>query len=103
MIKYAKQDVSLKDIQSVVKVLKSEYLRQGPVVDSFEKKVSSYCKSKYAIAVNSATSALHLAYLSLGLSRGDYLWTSPITFVSTANAALHCGAKVDFVDIDPIS
>jgi len=103
MIKYAKQDVSLKDIQSVVKVLKSEYLTQGPVVDSFEKKVSSYCKSKYAIAVNSATSALHLAYLSLGLSRGDYLWTSPITFVSTANAALHCGAKVDFVDIDPIS
>ena len=100
MIKYATQDLSKKDIQEVIKSLNSDYLTQGPYIEKFEKKLSNYCKSKYSVAVNSATNALHLSYLALGLKKGDYLWTSPITFVSTANAARYCGAKVDFVDID---
>ena len=100
---YGKQDVTQDDIDAVVKVLKSDFLTQGPQVPKFEGEVSRYCGVKYAVAVNSATSALHLACLSLGLKEGDWLWTSPITFVASANCGLYCGAKVDFVDIDPVT
>lgn len=103
MITYSKQNICSRDIKSVVKVLKSPYLTQGPEVPKFEKKVQDYCKVKYAIACNSATSALHIACKSLSLSKKDILWTSPNTFVASANCALHCGAQVDFVDIDPFS
>jgi len=101
MIPYGRQDISEADIQSVVDVLKSDFLTQGPVVPAFEKTVADYCNAKYALAVNSATSALHIACLSLGVGKGDLVWTSPITFVASANCALYCGADVDFVDIDP--
>lgn len=101
MIPYGRQDISEDDIQSVVDVLRSDYLTQGPVVPAFEKVVASYCGVSHAIAVNSATSALHIACLSLGVGPGDWVWTSPITFVASANCALYCGAQVDFVDIDP--
>ena len=103
MIPYGRQDISEADIQVVVDVLKSDFLTQGPVVPIFEKAVADYCGVTYAIATNSATSSLHIACLSLGLGSGDYLWTSPLTFVASANCALYCGAKVDFVDIDPRS
>lgn len=101
MIPYGRQDISEDDIQSVVEVLRSDYLTQGPVVPTFENAVANYCGSSHAIAVNSATSALHIACLSLGVRPGDWVWTSPITFVASANCALYCGAQVDFVDIDP--
>jgi UDP-4-amino-4,6-dideoxy-N-acetyl-beta-L-altrosamine transaminase len=100
-IPYGKQDISEDDIASVVSVLRSDYLTQGPKVPEFENALSAYCDSSHAIAVNSATSALHIACLALGLGEGDFLWTSPITFVASANCGLYCGAKVDFVDIDP--
>jgi UDP-4-amino-4,6-dideoxy-N-acetyl-beta-L-altrosamine transaminase len=100
MIPYGKQDVTKEDIDAVVSVLKSDFLTQGKEVPEFEQLLSAYCTSKYAIAVNSATSALHIACLSLGLVKGDWLWTTPITFVASANCAIYCGAKVDFVDID---
>jgi len=99
-IPYGKQDISDDDIASVVSVLRSEFLTQGPKVPEFENALSNFCGSKHAIAVNSATSALHIACLALGLEKGDFLWTSPITFVASANCGLYCGAKVDFVDID---
>lgn len=101
MIPYGKQDITQDDIDAVVNVLKSDFLTQGPCVPKFEKEVSKYCGAKYAVAVTSATSALHLACLSLGLGNGDWLWTSPVTFVASANCGLYCGAKIDFVDIDP--
>ena len=101
MIPYGRQDISESDIQAVVDVLRSDYITQGPVVPNFEKSVADYCGAKHAIAVNSATSALHIACLSLGVSAGDIVWTSPITFVASANCALYCGAEVDFVDIEP--
>ena len=101
MIPYGKQDITQDDIDAVVNVLKSDFLTQGPCVPRFEKEISRCCGAKYAVAVNSATSALHLACLSLGLGNGDWLWTSPITFVASANCGLYCGAKVDFVDINP--
>jgi UDP-4-amino-4,6-dideoxy-N-acetyl-beta-L-altrosamine transaminase len=101
MIPYGRQDISQEDINAVIDVLKSDFLTQGPVVPAFEKTVSNYCQVKYAFAVNSATSALHIACLALGVSKGDLVWTSPITFVASANCALYCGADVDFVDIDP--
>ncbi len=101
MIPYGKQQITEEDIKAVTDVLQSPYLTQGPVVPIFEEKVSSYVGSKYGIAVNSATSALHIACLALDLAEGDILWTSPITFVASANCGLYCGAKVDFVDIDP--
>jgi UDP-4-amino-4,6-dideoxy-N-acetyl-beta-L-altrosamine transaminase len=101
MIPYGKQDVTQADINAVVEVLQSDFLTQGPQVQKFEKTIAKYCNAKHAIAVNSATSALHLACLSLGLKKGDWLWTSSITFVASANCGLYCGAKVDFVDIDP--
>jgi len=103
MIPYGRQDITQADIDSVTKVLQSDFLTQGPQVPKFEKEVSRYCGAKYAVAVNSATSALHLACLSLGLGNGDWLWTSPITFVASANCGLYCGAKVDFIDIDPVT
>ena len=101
LIPYGRQDISQADIDAVVDVLRSDFLTQGPVVPSFEAAVASYCGAQYAVAVNSATSALHIACLALGLGPGDWLWTSPITFVASANCGLYCGAKVDFVDIDP--
>ena len=99
-IPYGRQDVSELDIQSVVDVLRSDYLTQGAAVPAFERSVADYCDASYAVAVNSATSALHIACLALDLGPGDWLWTSPNTFVASANCALYCGAKVDFVDVD---
>jgi UDP-4-amino-4,6-dideoxy-N-acetyl-beta-L-altrosamine transaminase len=103
MIPYGKQNINQDDIESVVDVLKSDYLTQGPKVPLFEKKISEYSNSKYAVAVNSASSALHIACLALGLKQGDILWTSPNSFVASANCGLYCGAKVDFVDINPLT
>jgi len=100
VIPYGKQDISQTDIDSVVDVLQSDFLTQGPQVPLFEKIVSDYCGAKYGVAVNSGTSALHIACLALGLGKDDYLWTSPNTFVASANCGLYCGAKIDFVDID---
>jgi UDP-4-amino-4,6-dideoxy-N-acetyl-beta-L-altrosamine transaminase len=101
MIPYGRQDIVQADIDAVVEVLRSDFLTQGPTVPAFEKAITSYCGAQYAVAVNSATSALHIACLALGVGKGDTVWTSPITFVASANCALYCGAKVDFVDIDP--
>ena len=103
MIPYGKQNINQDDIDSVVDILKSNYLTQGPKVPLFEKKISEYCNSKFAVAVNSATSALHIACLALGLKKGDKLWTSPNSFVASANCGLYCGAKIDFVDINPLT
>jgi len=101
MIRYGRQDITQADIDAVVEVLRSDWLTQGPMVPRFEEAVAQYCGAQHAIAVNSATSALHIACLALDLGPGDWLWTSPNTFVASANCALYCGAKVDFVDIDP--
>ncbi|WP_316863022.1 UDP-4-amino-4,6-dideoxy-N-acetyl-beta-L-altrosamine transaminase [uncultured Cohaesibacter sp.] len=101
MIPYGKQDITQDDIDAVVEVLKSDFLTQGPKVPAFEEDLKARCEAPYAVAVNSATSALHLACLALGVSSGDRVWTSPITFVASANSALYCGAAIDFVDIDP--
>ena len=101
MIPYGRQSISEEDIKAVVDILRSDYLTQGPAVPIFEKAVCEQTCSSYAVAVNSGTSALHIACMALGLKAGDILWTSPITFVATANCALYCGATVDFVDIDP--
>ena len=101
MIPYGRQEVTETDIEEIQKVLKSEYLTQGPAVPNFEKLVADYCKASYSVAVNSATSALHIACMALGLNHNDWLWTSPITFVASANCGVYCGAKIDFVDIDP--
>lgn len=101
MIPYGKQDISQADIDAVVEVLNSDFLTQGPQVPLFEKTVANYCGAEFGVAVNSATSALHIACLALGLGKGDYLWTSPNTFVASANCGLYCGAQVDFVDINP--
>lgn len=100
-IPYGKQNINQQDIDAVIRVLQSDFLTQGPQVPLFEKTVAEYVGAEYALAVNSATSALHIACLALGLQKGDVLWTSPITFVASANCALYCGADVDFVDIDP--
>ena len=101
MIPYGRQSISDEDIQAVVDVLKSDFLTQGPAVPAFERAVAAYCGAAHAVAVNSATSALHIACLALGVGPGDRVWTSPITFVASANCALYCGAEVEFVDIDP--
>jgi UDP-4-amino-4,6-dideoxy-N-acetyl-beta-L-altrosamine transaminase len=100
MIPYGRQDITQADIDAVVEVLHSDFLTQGPVVPMFEQAVATYCGAQHAVAVNSATSALHIACLALDLGPGDWLWTSPITFVASANCGLYCGAQVDFVDID---
>jgi UDP-4-amino-4,6-dideoxy-N-acetyl-beta-L-altrosamine transaminase len=99
-IPYGRQDVTEEDIKAVVKILRSDYLTQGPAVPVFEQKLCDYTGAKYAVAVNSCTAALHIACLALDLSPGDILWTSPITFVASANCAFYCGASVDFVDIE---
>jgi len=101
MIPYGKHDISEADISAVVEVLRSDFITQGPVVEQFELALASRCGALHAVAVNSATSALHLAVAALGLGKGDLVWTSPITFVASANCARYCGADVDFVDIEP--
>lgn len=101
MIPYGRQDITQADIDAVVEVLHSVYLTQGPAVPRFEQAVLAHCGAKHAVAANSATSVLHIACLALGLGEGDWLWTTPNTFVASANCGLYCGAHVDFVDIDP--
>lgn len=100
MIPYGLQDIRQADIDAVLEVLGSDFLTQGPRVPAFEAKLAAHVGADHAVAVNSATSALHIACLALGLGPGDILWTSPVTFVASSNAALYCGAAVDFVDID---
>jgi len=100
MIPYGRQDINQADIDAVTEVLNSDFLTQGPAVPAFEKTVADYCGTKFSVAVNSATSALHIACLALGVGKGDVVWTTPITFVASANCALYCGATIDFVDID---
>ena len=99
-IPYGRQDINQSDIDAVIAVLLSDFLTQGPAVPAFEKSVADYCSSQHAVAVNSATSALHIACLALGVGNDDIVWTTPISFVASANCALYCGAIVDFVDID---
>ena len=101
MIPYGRQDIVEADIEAVIDILRSDFLTQGPMVPRFEAAVAAYCGASHAVAVNSATSALHVACLALELGPGDWLWTSPNTFVASANCGLYCGASVDFVDIDP--
>jgi UDP-4-amino-4,6-dideoxy-N-acetyl-beta-L-altrosamine transaminase len=100
LIPYGRQSISEEDIEAVVEVLRSDFLTQGPAVPAFEESVASLSGAKYGVATNSATSALHLACLALGVGPGDSVWTSPLTFVASSNAALYCGAGVDFVDVD---
>jgi UDP-4-amino-4,6-dideoxy-N-acetyl-beta-L-altrosamine transaminase len=100
MIPYGKQDINQDDIDAVLEVLQSDFLTQGPKVSLFENAVAKHCEAQYGVAVNSATSALHIANLALGVGKNDIVWTSPITFVATSNSALYCGANIDFVDID---
>ncbi|GLX77630.1 UDP-4-amino-4,6-dideoxy-N-acetyl-beta-L-altrosami ne transaminase [Thalassotalea insulae] len=100
VIPYGRQNISSDDIEAVIEVLHSDYLTQGPLVPKFEQKVAQYCQASMAVAVNSATSALHIACLALGVKAEDNVWTSPISFVASANCALYCGANIDFVDID---
>ena len=100
MIPYGRQEITEADIAEVEKVLRSDFLTQGPIVPKFEQSVADYCGASHAIAVNSATSALHIACLALDLGPGDWLWTSPNTFVASANCGRYCGADIDFVDID---
>ncbi|MBB3189434.1 UDP-4-amino-4,6-dideoxy-N-acetyl-beta-L-altrosamine transaminase [Halomonas cerina] len=101
MIPYGRQDIQPQDIDAVLEVLQSDFLTQGPAVPHFEQAVANQVGARHGVAVNSATSALHLACLAVGLGEGDWLWTSPITFVASANCGLYCRATVDFVDIDP--
>lgn len=103
MIYYGKQNVNEADIQAVEAVLRSDFLTQGPAIERFEQRVAKYCGAKYAVAVTNATSALHIACKAAGLGNGDSLWTTPITFVASANCGRYCGADVDFVDIDDIT
>lgn len=102
-IPYGRQNITQDDVDAVIEVLRSDFLTQGPCVKKFEEEVANYCGVKHSVSCTSATSALHLACLALDLGPGDWLWTSPITFVASANCALYCGAQVDFVDIDPSS
>jgi len=101
LIPYGRQSINEADIAAVTAVLKSVWLTQGPTVQRFEESVARHCGAQHAVAVNSATSALHIACLAAGLGPGDILWTSPNTFVASANCGVYCGADVDFVDIDP--
>ena len=101
MIPYGRQDINQADIDAVLEVLCSDFLTQGPKVPEFEQVVAAYCGAKHAIAVNSGSSALHIACRALDVGPGDIVWTTPITFVATSNCAFYCGAVVDFVDIDP--
>ncbi len=99
-IPYGRQTITDEDIKNVLETLNSDYLTQGPKIEVFEKEVNKYIGCEHSVAVNSATSALHIACMALGLKKGDYLWTSPITFVASANCARYCNANIDFVDID---
>ena len=99
-IPYGRQNINQNDIDSVIETLKSDWITQGPMIEKFENKLSNYTSAKYVSALNSATSALHIACLSMGVGKGDIVWTSPVTFVASANCALYCGAEIDFVDID---
>jgi len=101
MIPYGRQDINQQDIDAVIAVLQSDWITQGPAIARFEQAVADYCGVTYAVAVTSATAALHIACLAADLGPGDWLWTSPNTFVASANCGLYCGAQVDFVDIDP--
>ena len=101
MIPYGRQFIDEADIEAVVAVLRSDFITQGPAIARFEEKVAEFCGAKHAVAVANATAALHLGALALGLEPGDRLWTSPHTFIASANCALYCGGRVDFVDIDP--
>lgn len=101
MIPYGRQEISQRDIDAVVEVLKSDFLTQGPLSSRFESAIAEYCTARYGVATNSATSALHIACLALDVGPGDSVWTSPISFVASSNCALYCGASIDFVDIDP--
>jgi len=103
MIPYGRQDVTEADIEAVVEVLRSDFLTQGPAIPRFEDAVAGCVGAGYAVAVNSATSALHIACAGLGLGPGDWLWTAPNTFAASANCGLYCGAQVDFIDIDPLT
>ena len=103
MLQYGRQDITQTDIDAVAEVLRSDFLTQGPAVPAFERAVSSRIGARHAVAVNSATSALHIACLALGLGEGDRLWTVPNTFVASANCGRYCGADIDFVDIDPLT
>jgi UDP-4-amino-4,6-dideoxy-N-acetyl-beta-L-altrosamine transaminase len=103
MIPYGRQDISDEDVAAVAAVLRSDFLTQGPVILAFEKSVADYCGAKHAVAMNSATSALHIACMALDAGAGDLVWTTPNTFVATANCACYCGADVDFVDMDPLT
>lgn len=103
MIPYGRQDITQTDVDAVFEVLRSDFLTQGPQVVRFEQTVAGHVGARHAVAVNSATSALHIACLALDLGIGDLLWTSPNTFVASANCALFCGAEIDFVDIDPLT
>lgn len=100
-IPYGKQSINQQDIDAVIEVLRSDWLTQGPAIERFEQVIADYCSVKYAVAVSSATAGLHMACLAAGLGKGEVLWTSPNTFVASANCGLYCGARVDFVDIDP--
>ncbi|TVO60258.1 UDP-4-amino-4,6-dideoxy-N-acetyl-beta-L-altrosamine transaminase [Denitromonas ohlonensis] len=100
-VPYGRQQIRAEDVEAVVRVLRSDFLTQGPVVPAFEAAIATHCSVAHAVAVNSATSALHIACLALGVGPGDRVWTSPITFVASANCALYCGATVDFVDVAP--
>ena len=99
-VPYSRQSINKNDIKSVSTVLKSDFLTTGPKIEEFEKKLTSIFSSKFSVAVNSATSALHIACMALNLKKNDYLWTTPISFVASSNCGLYCGAKIDFVDID---
>jgi len=103
MIPYGRHEITQSDVDTVIDVLQNGFLTQGAKVPAFEQSVAEYCGVAHGVAVNSATSALHIACLALGLGKGDWLWTSPLTFVASANCGLYCGAQVDFVDVDPQS
>ena len=103
MIPYGKHEINKNDIDNVIEALKSGTITQGSFLNSFERSICDYTKAKFSVAVNSGTSALHISCMALGLSKGDLLWTSPITFVASANCGLYCGASIDFVDINPKS
>ena len=103
MIPYSTQDITKEDIEEIIKTLNSDLLTQGPKNIEFENLIKEKCKAKFSFSTNSASSALHLACLALNLTTGDIVWTSPISFVASANCAINCGATVDFVDIDPLT